>query len=96
MASRWGSEVEQERRNRILVAVAAWAYEEHNSSFMSDASFDALALSIRPKMRTGNKALDAFFLREFDPCTGQWVHKHPDKAGLERLWRRYYRALGSY
>lgn len=52
---------------------------------MSDAEFDRLARSIRPTMTTGNVRLDWFFLTQFDPSTGVWVHKHPDKAGLARV-----------
>lgn len=90
MGSLWGTEVEIERRNRILLSVAAWAYEEHDESIMSDADFDALCLKIRPAIPTGNRKLDRFFRNIFDPSTGQWVHKHPDKGGLERVYQEYY------
>lgn len=89
----WGTEEEVERRNRTRLAVAAWAYETHAASFLSDASYEVLSYSIRPQISTGNHKLDSFFRKSFDPCTGQWVHKHPDKAGLERLWQRHYKDL---
>lgn len=77
--------VEQERRNRIRAAAAAYAYEVDNEPIMSDAEFDALCLKIRPEVDTGNDKLDEFFRTEFDPSTGSWVHRHPDKAGLRRV-----------
>lgn len=73
-----------ETRNRIRVAVAAFAYEVENDPIISDAEFDRLAASIRPTVLTGNTRLDWFFLTQFDPSTGQWVHRHPDKPGLAR------------
>ncbi|UFS66933.1 hypothetical protein LO749_20785 [Paracoccus denitrificans] len=88
MGAPWGTEEEIERRNRILLSVASWAYEMHDDAIMSDARFDALCLTIRPDVRTGNRKLDNFFRKHFDPSTGQWVHKHPDKRGLERAYRR--------
>lgn len=90
-ASEWGSDVEVERRNRIRLSVAAWAYERHADSFLSDAEYDALALTIRPEMRTGSRKLDNFFRKHFSPDTGQWVHRHPDRARLEHFWQTLYR-----
>ena len=81
----WGSEVERERKRRIDVAVWAYAYEIENVSIVDDATFDREALLIRPEMSTGNGRLDRFFRAEFSPHTGQWVHRHPDKAGLKRI-----------
>lgn len=77
--------VEQERRNRIRAAAAAYAYEVDSDPIMSDAEFDALCLKIRPEVATGDGTLDEFFRTEFDPSTGSWVHRHPDKAGLRRV-----------
>lgn len=93
MGSSWGTEVEQEKRNRIRLAVAAWAYEKHSCSFLTDAAYEILSYSIRPSVSTGNRKLDTFFRTKFDPCTGQWVNAHPDRAGLERLWQRHYLAM---
>lgn len=53
--------IEIERRNRIRLSVAAYAYEYKNESIMSDAEFDALALQIDPSVSTGNRKLDTFF-----------------------------------
>ena len=76
-----------ETQRRIRVAVAAWAYEVHNDPIMSDAEFDALALSIDVDRSTLNGEMDDWFQAEFNADTGQWVHRHPDKARLERIYR---------
>ncbi len=83
-----------EVRNRILLSVAAYAYEYENESIMSDSSFDALCLKINTDVETGNKKLDTFFKTEFDPSTGQWIHKHPDLKGVKALYQRWYQ--GTY
>jgi hypothetical protein len=77
--------VEIERRNRVRLAVAAYAYEVLNETIMPDAEFDALAMKIEPSMSTGHDVLDRFFMDHFDPFTGIWVHKHPNKPGLHRI-----------
>jgi hypothetical protein len=77
-----------ERRRRIIVSVAAWAYENNMKPIMSDGEYDALASSVNPNIATGNHRLDAFFKRHFDPSTGMWVHKHPN---MEELAGIYYR-----
>lgn len=76
----------KEVRRRIRVSVAAYAYEFENDSIMSDAEFDELALSVCPELDTGNEKLDEFFRTEFDPATGQWVHKHPELEGLRTVY----------
>ena len=81
----WGSEIEVEVKNRIDLAAAAYAYEYMNTSIMSDADFDALSLKIDPKLKTGNKKMDKFFMQQFDPSTGMWIHKHPEKEKLIRI-----------
>lgn len=68
-----------------MVAVAAYAYEFLNTPIMTDAQFDRMCLRIKTERSTGNRKLDKWFIQNFDPSTGMWVHKHPDKAGLERI-----------
>ena len=75
---------------RIRLSVAAWAYEVHDVSIMPDTDFDRLCMEVDPKVSTGNRKLDKFFRESFDPSTGQWVHKHPEKGKLEGLYRRYW------
>ena len=86
----WGSEIEKERHRRIKLSIAAYAYEVHSDSIMSDSEFDNLALQINEVLVTGNQLLDKFFVEEFSPYTGQWIHKHPDKPGLEKLYQKFY------
>jgi hypothetical protein len=82
--------INEEIRNRIKVAAAAYAYEVMNDPIMSDAAYDALALKIQPEVKTGNDVLDNFFATKYDPNTGSWVHQHPDIGSLKRVlafWR---------
>ena len=79
----WGSVIEVERRRRIVLSLAAAAYEFDGRSLMSDADFDALAAQSDKMILTGR--FDDFWQREFDPSTGQWIHDHPDLAGVRKL-----------
>lgn len=83
--------VAAERRNRIRLAVAAYAYEFENDPILSDEDFDALAKAIQPHVTTGHPVLDEFFLARFQPYTGLWVREHPDIAGLARTYNRLWR-----
>lgn len=78
--------VNPEIRNRIRVAVAAYAYEVESDSIMSDGEFDALARTIDPEIETGNRDLDHFFWTFFEPHTGSWVREHPEIDGLRRIY----------
>ena len=80
-----------ETRNRIRLAVAAYAYECMNDSIMSDAEFDELSKRIDPSFKTGNRKLDSFFKKRFSADTGMWVHMHPEKHKLDYLYRTYYK-----
>lgn len=81
----WGTPREQERRRRIMVAVAAYAYEFLDESIMPDSKFDKLCREIDLELTTRNPKMDKWFTEHFDPSTGLWVHKHPDKNGLDRI-----------
>lgn len=89
---KWGHLSELVRHSRIKIAVAAWAYEFGPHPIMSDKDYDALAELVHQErhIATGNHRLDRFFQREFNPDTGMWVHRHPNKAGLENIYARYY------
>lgn len=78
-------------RLRIRLSVAAYAYEICNDSIMSDSEFDQQSLLIDPSIETGNPKLDKFFKEEFDPSTGQWIHKHPELNGIVRIYKNYYK-----
>ena len=72
-------------RLRIRLAVAAYAYEYHATSLMSDHEFDRLSLLVDKNYRTGNDLLDDFFAKHFEPATGNWVRFHPEKDKLHNL-----------
>ena len=76
-----------ETRNRIRLAVAAWAYETHDDPLMSDAEFDHLALSIDLNTSTARPDMDKWWRENFNPSTGMWVLRHPETEGLERIYR---------
>ena len=90
MSAKWGSPVEVERRNRIKLSIAAYAYEFEDDVIMSDSEFDALALKIQPEMRTKNRRMDKFFRDHFQPHTGMWIHKHPERYKLKSLYTEHY------
>ena len=98
----WGKPVEVERRNRIKLAVAAYAYEKESDSIMSDGDFDKLCLEINPNMPTVEnnhcptlieryKKLDEFWANEFQPDTGQWIHKHPELELVKSTYFKHYK-----
>lgn len=93
--SEWGSPVEVERRKRIFLSVAAYAYEFENDILMQDHEFDELAYSLDTSINTGDLVLDSFFREEFDPCTGQWIQQHPDIVGVEQAYKRRRARLGN-
>lgn len=81
-----------ETRNRIKIAVAAYAYEVMDDPIMSDAEFDRLARAIRPSVMTGNFPCDMFFATAFNPSTGSWVRSHPGYGKLHGLYLMTKRA----
>lgn len=94
---------EQERKNRIKLSLAAYAYEFDSTSIMSDGDFDELAKCIDVTMSTTETyhtkeqllrytALDTFFINEFQADTGQWIHKHPELPILAALYTRLYKS----
>ena len=87
----WGSPIEIERRNRIRLSVAAFAYEFESDSIMSDGNFDSLAEAIDLRISTENEKLDEFFRAQFSPFTGQWIHDHPELDKLKKIYDRHYR-----
>lgn len=85
----WGTTEERERKRRIMVAVAAYAYEIKNNPIWTDEKFDRECLQINLKQRTGDRRMDKWFKKNFDPSTGMWVHDHPDRKGLLRIYRMF-------
>lgn len=88
-APTWGSPVEIETKRRIVVAVAAYTYEICSESLLSDADYDSECRQVDLSIDTTNPAMDAWFRKNFQPWTGMWVHRHPDKAGLHRIARMF-------
>jgi len=93
---------EMERRNRIRLSIAAYAYELECDSIISDGDFDALALQVNPEQATIEdnhspeqrkryEVLDNFFRTEFQPDTGQWIHKHPELDKVASIYNKYYK-----
>lgn len=80
----------KEIRNRIRLSIYAYAYEIKNESLISDGEFDKMALEIEPDIMTSNEKLDKFFFEEFNPSTGQWIHKHPELEKVAKLYDKYY------
>lgn len=87
----WGTRIEIERRTRIKLCVAAFAYEVQSAPLMSDAAFDALARSSDVTIRTGR--YDDWWRTTFQPYTGSWILSHPDLTGVQRLYRRIVQAM---
>lgn len=86
----WGSEVEIQRRLRIKLSIAAYAYEFMDNSIMTDAEFDQQCLKVNVSIDTGNKKLDDYFKKEFNPSTGQWIHSHPELHLIKEIYFKYY------
>ena len=82
--------IDRETRNRIKLAIYAYAYEFMNDSVVSDGEFDEMARNIDLSINTRRPDMDAWFRKEFEPDTGQWVHKHPQLNKIAELYKRYY------
>lgn len=89
---KWGLLTEKVRRDRIRIAVAAWAYESGYRPIMSDQEYDDLSERVHRQrnIATGYSRLDRFFQRSFDPDTGMWVHRHPNVQGLINIYMRVH------
>jgi hypothetical protein len=78
------SPLEKERQRRICVAIWAYAYEYLSASIVSDQIFDKTCREIDLKVSTGNREMDTWFRKNFQPDTGQWVGAHPRRDILHR------------
>ena len=87
----WGSKVEKEVRRRIKLSIAAYAYEFKDSQIITDAEFDKMCKQVDVNIDTGNKKMDSYFKKSFDPSTGQWIHKHPELNKVAQLYERFYK-----
>lgn len=80
--------IELERRRRICVSVWAYAYELRNVSLVKDHTFDMCARLIDVWTSTGNKKMDQWFLKNFDPNTGMWIRHHPELFRIEQIFEQ--------
>lgn len=81
---------EIETRKRIKLAIYAYAYEFENHSVVSDSHFDDLAKSVDTRVSTSRPDLDNWWASNFNPSTGQWIHKHPELDKVKGLYRAYF------
>lgn len=86
----WGSPIELEVRRRIRLSIAAYAYEVLDRPIMSDNEFDKLAQSIDRRRGTCHPIMDEFFITQFSPMTGMWIHNHPELARIKSLYQLHY------
>ncbi len=80
------SQIEIERRRRIMLSIWAYAYEFENKSLVSDAVFDSEARLVDSNIKTGHLVMDDFFATKFHPDTGMWIHSYPELDKLRRLY----------
>lgn len=68
-----------------MLAVWAYAYEIMGETLVSDHHFDDECRKVNLLQPTGNKQMDAWFKKNFEPCSGMWVHNHPNKKRLAEM-----------
>lgn len=76
------SPIEIERARRMRVCIWAYAYEIEDRPLVDDHTFDRECQKIDVRICTGNNEMDAWFKENFDPCTGSWIHAHPNHQWL--------------
>lgn len=79
-----------ERWLRYKVCFWAYAYELRDYSIVSDNDFDRACLDVKPHISTNDETLDVFFLTEFSPCTGSWIHRYPYIDNLKKVFDALY------
>ncbi len=83
--------IKEETRDRIILAVYAYAYELQADPLVSDGEYDRLSKLIDTDIKTGNDKMDKFFKEEFSPDTGQWIHKHPELRKIAEIYETYFK-----
>lgn len=86
----WQTDVERETKRRILLTVAAYAYENGLTSPLTDAQFDTECLKVDLSIHTYRADLDAWWRINFLPFTGQWIYNHPELDRVQELYKRHY------
>jgi hypothetical protein len=85
----WGTPKERETRRRIKLCVWAYAYEFHDS-VVPDYLFDVEAYQVDLSVHTDRLDLDFWFIAEFIPDSGMWIHKHPELDKIKQLYESWY------
>lgn len=89
-SSLYTPEIDAETRLRIKVALYAYSYEFQSVSLVSDGEFDALCYKVNLNQKTRRPDLDEWFRNNFEPHTGQWIHKHPELEKIKSIYERFH------
>lgn len=57
---------------------------------MSDKDFDDLSKSIDINIKTNKPKIDKWFKKNFQPCTGMWIHKYPELDKLKIIYEQVF------
>jgi len=83
-----------ERRNRIRICIAAYAYEFKGRSILTQFDFDELCDRIHPDVDTGNLEIDQFFKTKYLPYQTSWIHWYPELDEIEKFYSSLYKISG--
>ncbi len=86
----YSEKVEREIKRRILLTMAAYAYEFEHEIILSDDDFDMLSKKIDLSIDTRRPDLDAYFREHFEPDTGMWITKHPELDRVKEIYLLHY------
>ena len=81
---------EIETRRRIKLSIWAYAYEFKSHSLVDDFIYDMESYTVDLSVSTGNIVMDAWFICNFEPDTGMWIHKHPELGRIAELYGEHY------
>ena len=77
-----------------MVSVWAYAYEiaDPPQSLVPDHVFDAECYMVAAglSVETDRLDLDYWFRGVFAPCTGLWIHEHPELDKIRNLYERWF------
>jgi len=76
-----------EKLRRIRLAAWAYAYEVLGESIVDDFTYDKESYAVDLSQATDRPDLDKWFQDNFDPCTGTWIHHHPEIDKVAKLAR---------
>ena len=85
------SREDEEKRLRIRLSLFAYAYEYQSNSLISDEEYDILSKKVDLEVKTGYRKMDNFFKKHFNPDSGMWIRKHPERHKLHWLYERVRR-----